>query len=307
MGWLLYLQGLKPKFFIPSGPAKARALIRNTKKMPKPPIRWLFCLERKTMTREEILAAIVACKEKLGHIPTRAELAEHSSVRRGDIWKHFRTYGRALRACNLRAKIRRRGIELRALFEDWAQIVRKLKKIPSVGEYESLSPFSARPLRIRLGSWTKVPAGLKKLAEEQGLANEWKDVMELIAQPAKVTRGSRVRVMPDRPVYGRLIRRCAMLCQPTNEAGVMVLFGAEALRLGFMIVHVQAAYPDCQAWREVGADRLQLVNIEFEQQSRNFLRHKHDATKCDLIVCWEHNWPECPLEVIELRKLVEIG
>jgi hypothetical protein len=108
-------------------------------------------------------------------------------------------------------------------------------------------------------------------------------------------------------VYGRLIRRCAMLCKPTNEAGVMVLFGAVALQLGFIIVHVQTAYPDCTAWREVAEDRLQLVRIEFERKSRNFLQHRHDAAKCDLIVCWEHNWPECPLEVIELQRLVEIG
>jgi hypothetical protein len=30
----------------------------------------------------------------------------------------------------------------------------------------------------------------------------------------------------------------------------------------------------------------------------------HDPSKCDLIVCWRHNWPECPLEVLELRKLL---
>jgi Homing endonuclease associated repeat len=23
---------------------------------------------------------------------------------------------------------------------------------------------------------------------------------------------------------------------------------------------------------------------------------------CDLIVCWKHNWPECPLEVLELKN-----
>ena len=27
--------------------------------------------------------------------------------------------------------------------------------------------------------------------------------------------------------------------------------------------------------------------------------------KCDLIVCWENNWPECPLEVIELKTEFE--
>jgi hypothetical protein len=46
------------------------------------------------------------------------------------------------------------------------------------------------------------------------------------------------------------------------------------------------------------------VKIEFELESRNFLRHMHDPAKCDIIVCWEHNWPECPLEVIELKKMV---
>jgi len=27
---------------------------------------------------------------------------------------------------------------------------------------------------------------------------------------------------------------------------------------------------------------------------------------CDPIVCWKHNWAECPLEVLELSKLVEL-
>jgi hypothetical protein len=56
---------------------------------------------------------------------------------------------------------------------------------------------------------------------------------------------------------------------------------------------------------------LQRVKIEFEQESRNFLKHGHNVNDCDMIVCWEHNWPECPLEVIELktvmRGLMEIG
>jgi hypothetical protein len=34
------------------------------------------------------------------------------------------------------------------------------------------------------------------------------------------------------------------------------------------------------------------------------LKHAHDVEKCDMIVCWIHNWPECPLEVVELRGLI---
>jgi hypothetical protein len=28
----------------------------------------------------------------------------------------------------------------------------------------------------------------------------------------------------------------------------------------------------------------------------------HKASECDLIICWKHNWKECPLEVVELSK-----
>jgi hypothetical protein len=75
-------------------------------------------------------------------------------------------------------------------------------------------------------------------------------------------------------------------------------------QLGFLVLRIQTEFPDCEAMRVVGENRLQMVRIEFEFQSRNFLRHMHEPAGCDLIVCWEHNWPECPLEVIELKKAV---
>jgi hypothetical protein len=57
----------------------------------------------------------------------------------------------------------------------------------------------------------------------------------------------------------------------------------------------------------VEAGKWQRVRIEFEYQSRNFVAHFHDVRKCDMIVCWEHNWKECPLEVIELKQHLKIG
>jgi hypothetical protein len=27
---------------------------------------------------------------------------------------------------------------------------------------------------------------------------------------------------------------------------------------------------------------------------------------CDTIVCWEHNWPDCPVEVLELKTAVAV-
>ena len=95
-----------------------------------------------------------------------------------------------------------------------------------------------------------------------------------------------------------------MIHGPINENGVLYLFGTVSERLGFVVTLIQGAFPDCYAMRLVDVDRWQPVRIEFEYESRNFLRHMHDPKGCDIIVCWKHNWPECPLEVIELSKIV---
>jgi hypothetical protein len=49
---------------------------------------------------------------------------------------------------------------------------------------------------------------------------------------------------------------------------------------------------------------MKRVRIEIEFLSRNFLQHFHNPAECDLIVCWEKNWPDCPLQVIALKELM---
>jgi hypothetical protein len=263
------------------------------------------------MTRQEIIAAILAVKEKLGHVPSRTELIKHASVKRDQITRHFGTYTHALRECNLE----RPGnleVKLEELFRDWAGVVRTLNKLPTAFEYEKLSRFSQKPLLRRFGSWRNAPFGLKLWAEENGLAEEWPDVLGLIrareicrqiTRPGKYSPLEGIPVLADRPTYGALMRPCPLLCEPTNEAGVFFLFAAMAEELGFAMLHVQTEFPDCEALRVIAPNRQQRVRIEIEFESRNFLRHGHDPAGCDLLVCWEHNWPECPLEVLVLKDV----
>ena len=70
---------------------------------------------------------------------------------------------------------------------------------------------------------------------------------------------------------------------------------------------VQAGFPDCEAKRQVSAHRWQRVRIEFEYESRNFREHGHSPEGCDMLVCWRHNWPECPdsVEVLELKEVIK--
>ncbi|MCI0339540.1 MAG: hypothetical protein L0216_00070 [Planctomycetales bacterium] len=109
------------------------------------------------------------------------------------------------------------------------------------------------------------------------------------------------------PEYGGPIDFRGLRHAPINEQGVVFLFGMVARDLGFIVEAVHAAFPDCEAKRCVDRkkDRWQRVRIEFEFRSRNFQEHGHAVSGCDLVVCWTHDWPECPLEVIELRKVID--
>ena len=98
-----------------------------------------------------------------------------------------------------------------------------------------------------------------------------------------------------------------------NEQGVVFLFGLLAVRLGFEVESMQTAFPDCEATRRMETGAWQTMRIEFEYESRNFRAHRHNAQGCDVIVCWVHNWAECPahLEVIalseEIKRLTKRG
>jgi hypothetical protein len=266
------------------------------------------------MTRQEVRAAILAVAEKLKQVPTVAELMKHAGIDRPEIRKHFGNYKQALEECNLEVPERGRKVEIDRLFMDWVEVVRAFKKIPTVWEYESRSKYSARPLTRCAGSWNMVAERMKLYAEEHGLEGEFRDVMELIDLQGGGRGGAAVsstevaadvcseRQKDSRPTYGALIAAWGHVYGPTSEGGVISLFGAMAVSLGFLILKVQTEFPDCEALRVAGKDRNRPVKIEFEYESRNFLRHMHDPAKCDIIVCWEHNWPECPLEVIELKK-----
>jgi hypothetical protein len=269
------------------------------------------------MTKSEIRQTLIGCAAQLKHIPSLEEFTKMSPVSHRQIVKHFGGYIGALRATGLELKStigRGHSVPMDKLFTDWAGIVQKLKKVPSMNEYNLLSQYSPYPLMRRFGTWLQVPHGLKKFAETHGLAEKWKRELalvkaELTAKSAKGRPSIHAHVPPallDRPFYGQPMWAWPMAYAPVNELGVIFLFGAMSWQLGFVIHKLQAEFPDCEAMRRVSEDRCQLVKIEFELDSRNFLRHMHDPNKCDLIVCWRHNWPECPLEVLELRKALSL-
>jgi len=83
---------------------------------------------------------------------------------------------------------------------------------------------------------------------------------------------------------------------PTNEMGLRECFAIKAEALGYEILKSQAAFPD-YLLRAKGVE----IKAEAELISGNFLAHKHDAAKCDLIVCWKHT-RRVPVTVLEIAS-----
>lgn len=108
-----------------------------------------------------------------------------------------------------------------------------------------------------------------------------------------------------RSIVGNLINFRGLVYSPVSEQGVVFLFGKIIEDLNMYIEEIRTAYPDCVGRRYVGRGRWERISIEFEYKSSGFLQHKHDPKQCDIIVCWEHDWEGCPLEVIELKELIK--
>jgi len=268
------------------------------------------------VSREEIITAVKECAAKLGHAPSATEFAKETNVGKSDIRKAFGNYSRLLFASGLERQGCGYLVTMESLFLDWATTARSLGKVPPMTEYELHGKYSVRPLTRRYNGWKAVAAGMREYISEQGLEGQWKDVLDIIAAEYRtkkeaartfartMPRMTEPQVLHDRPVYG-LPMFAPFSFAPTNEQGVLFVFGGVAHELGLCITRVQTGFPDVEAMRIVGPNKCQPVKLELEYESRNYLLHMHPLDGCDGIVCWINNWPECPLEVIELKSVVE--
>lgn len=97
------------------------------------------------------------------------------------------------------------------------------------------------------------------------------------------------------------------IAQGVSENMVIFLFGTIFKHLNIEDIMIKDEKKgELDAWAELKNDE---IVIEFQVRSRDFLKDKHNPNKCDLIVCWKHNWKECPdnIDVIELKHFWELA
>jgi hypothetical protein len=271
------------------------------------------------ITRESIIEAAKRVATELGATPTKTEFVRLSGIGEYYLYRLFPNGGwseiRELAGIE-RHPLDRDPVTDEELLAEFYRVTMELGKIPTWNVFASKARFSDDTVRKRFGG---MQGTLKRLREwlmthEPGsvLLEELqaKSRHEVPTPPDVLTRQNITKPIWSKglgPVFGRPLDFRGLRHAPINEQGVVFLFGMVADELGFIVEAVQAGYPDCEAKRSVHRDdqRWQRVRIEFEFRSSNFLEHGHDAAGCDMIVCWEHDWPECPVEVLELRTVID--
>jgi hypothetical protein len=281
--------------------------------------------------KKQILDTIVALAKRLRRTPSLLEFVARTRVTKHSVMRHFQRWNEAIKAAGLepcRVYVRPANNDL---LKDWGEVVRKKRGLPSRSAYLVTGKYYPRTIEKRFGGWPAVPEAFLKFAKGK---REWADVVALLAAGAANgkpltawtnPRGCRVlsgqardalrhwpgktghATLRDRATYGNPIDFRRMRHEPVNEQGVVLLFGMLAKELGYMIEAVQTGFPDCEAKRQIAPDRWQSVRIEFEFESKNFYDHGHPTKGCDVIVCWRHNWAECPqdIEVVELSTVIQ--
>lgn len=282
-------------------------------------------MARNGPSSDDILNAIRRITAERGATPSRAQFIAASGITEYHVLKHFPAWNDAVRAAGCEPDLSNVKLSDEELLADWAAVVRTNRSIPTRGTYRREGQFSVGVFDTHFGPWSSIPEHFRRIAAGK---TEWADVLALLPQPAP-SRGTSLahevgapgpdqsgeagaQVKPrhaklqDRPTYGDPIDFRGLRHAPVNEQGVVLLFGMVAHELGYMVEVVQTGFPDCEAKRQVASGQWQRVRIEFEYESRNFRDHGHDPQLCDVIVCWRHNWSECPddLEVVELASVI---
>ncbi len=265
------------------------------------------------MEREALLEEMRRVAEGLGsEVLTRRQFYARAKVRPAEFERHFDRWSDAVAAAGLR--MLRMSVDDEGLLREMGATFVRCGEVCQRRRFARAARYSVSVYQNRFGNWRGALIAFREWLKTSGEPFPFgKELDAAIAYQRG--DGSRRRLATARPALQAARRQecCGSplafrghIFEPVNEQGVVVLFGSVFRDLGFAIEMVRTSFPDCEARRRVeGRDELwERVAIEFEYRSSGFRRDGHDPAGCDLVVCWIHDWAECPVEVLELRGAV---
>lgn len=148
--------------------------------------------------------------------------------------------------------------------------------------------------------------------------------MDVNGEEMKMNTNTKIKFIPQtikpkksikkRRLLGEALDFRGLRFAPIDKEGVIYLFGMISHELGFIIEAFREEFPSAEGKRCLGMEGPDIsdqhtweqVKIEFEYKSSDFQAHGFGADQCDIIVCWFHDWDDCPVEVLELKSTIDI-
>jgi hypothetical protein len=270
------------------------------------------------LTKKDIIsAAKQASKEADGPL-SRSDFIRMTGITEWQINKHFPEgrWSEVKRLAGIeRHPMHRKPLTNEELLIEFDKVISELNSIPTASVFDHKARISYDVIKRRFGGIKGTIDKYREWLEENRPDSPLLELTDIkskheIPQPpipsSTTTKGGKTQWDKiEGTEFGAPIDFRGFRHAPINEKGVIYLFGMVSYELGFIVEAVHAEFPDCEAKRHIGKDRYQRVRIEFEYRSSNFKVHGHDPTRADMIVCWINDWPDCPLEVLELRSALD--
>lgn len=270
------------------------------------------------ITRESIIEAARQAGKSQDSPISRGDFSRLTGISKYHIYRLFPDggWGEVKRLAGLESHPKEnRPLADNELLTEFHRVAEESGSIPTWSVFASRAKFSADVVRRRFGGLQ----GTLKQYREWLLENDpdspllqklsAKSKHEVVSPPSTEIAPKKIPEWrkTSGTEFGPPIDFRGLRHAPINELGVVFLFGMISYELGFLVEAIHASFPDCEAKRciDQNRNRWQRVSIEFEFRSSSFQSHGHDPSQCDIIVCWENDWANCPIEVIELRSVLD--
>ncbi len=130
-----------------------------------------------TSDQSTVLDAIRETAKALGRAPSRREFMRSSGMTEYQVLRHFPSWREAVRAAGLDSEPTNVPLEPAVLLEDWGELVRRARRIPTRHQYRRDGSYSPGVFERKFGPWSAVPAKFREFAANRP---EWVDVVALL-------------------------------------------------------------------------------------------------------------------------------
>lgn len=270
-------------------------------------------MSKKEDVREKLINEIkhIAKENNLDTI-SQSFFKRKSNISENQISRNFDSWTEAVTLAGLKPDTSRVKKTDDELWEEFLRVCNKLNEIPGRSKFSRNTDFSSSIYIRRYRNWNNVLINFKKWLKIKHPSSKF---INLLPDKEKIKKYIPIKTEIPKDFVWQSIKNTyfgppmnfrGLIYEPINEQGVIFLFGKISEEIGFNIEGLRSGFPDCEGTRLIDKNKNQWepVFIEFEYNSKSFLDHGHDPSKCDVIICWVHDWLECPIEVIDLKKII---